>query len=126
VTDLWQIVLFVHILAMAFFLGGQLFLGLVVVPAHRRNPDAIELGPIARGFGLASVVALALLVASGAALASHFELWSSPTLQAKLGLLVLMLALAAAHLRWPHAHVLQAGVLLTTLVIVYLGLSLAI
>jgi uncharacterized membrane protein len=124
-TDGWQIVLYLHLLGMAFFVGGQIFLAAVVVPAHRRSPDTVELRPIARGFEIASVVALVVLIATGAALASHLDLWSSPTLQAKLGLLGLVLLLSIAHLRWPRAHVLQAGVLLCTLAIVYLGLDLA-
>jgi uncharacterized membrane protein len=124
-TEGWQIVLYLHLLAMAFFVGGQIFLAAVVVPAHHRNPDAIELRPIARGFGIASVAALVVLIATGAAMASHLHLWDSPTLQAKLGVLGVVLLLSVAHLRWPRAHVLQVGVLLCTLVIVYLGLELA-
>jgi uncharacterized membrane protein len=125
VSDLWQIVLYVHLLAMAFFVGGQLFLAVVVVPAQARRPAAIELGPIARRFGVASVVALALLVATGTALASQLHLWGSPTLQAKIGLLGVVLVLAVAHLRWPRAHALQAAILLATLTIVFLGVDLA-
>jgi len=124
-TDSWQIVLYVHLLGMAFFVGGQIFLAAVVVPAHVRNPETIEIRPIARGFGVASVVALVVLIATGAALASHLDLWDSPTLQAKLGLLGVVLLLSVAHLRWPRAHILQVGVLLCTLAIVYLGLELA-
>ena len=123
-TEGWQIVLYIHLLGMAFFVGGQIFLAAVVVPAHARHPDSIELPPIARGFGIASVVALLILIATGVALASHLHLWSSPTLQAKLGLLGVVLLLSVAHLRWPRAHALQAGVLLCTLAIVYLGLEL--
>jgi uncharacterized membrane protein len=121
----WQIVLYLHLLAMAFFVGGQLFLAVVVVPVQARRSAAIELGPIARRFGVASVVALAILVITGAALASHLHLWASPTLQAKLALLGLVLVLSAAHLRCPRVHVLQVAVLVTTLTIVYLGLELA-
>ncbi len=110
---------------MAFFVGGQIFLAVVVVPAHARRPEAIELGPIARGFGIASLGALAVLIGTGVALASHLDLWDSPTLQAKLGLLGVLLVLAVAHLRWPRAHVLQVAILLCTLTIVYLGLELA-
>ena len=124
-TGLWQIVLYLHLLGMAFFVGGQIFLAAVVVPAHHRRPDAVELAPIARGFGLASVVALLVLIVTGVALASHLQLWDSPTLQAKLGLLGAVLLLSVAHLRWPRAHVIQAAILLCTLAIVYLGLELA-
>jgi uncharacterized membrane protein len=124
-SEMWQIVLYVHLLGMAFFVGGQIFLAVVVVPAHARRPEAIELAPIARGFGFASVVALLILIATGVALASHLHLWDSPTLQAKLGLLGVVLLLSVAHLRWPRAHALQAAILLCTLAIVYLGLELA-
>ncbi len=125
-ADAWQVVLYLHLLAMAFFVGGQLFLAVVVVPQSVRDPGSIEIGPIARRFGIGSLFALAILVATGAALASHYHLWGSPTLQAKLGLLGVLVLLAVAHLRWPRAHLLQAAILLLTLAIAYLGVSLAL
>ena len=33
--DGWDVVLWIHLLAMAFFIGGQLFLGIAVVPVFR-------------------------------------------------------------------------------------------
>jgi|SRR5436190_23293228 uncharacterized membrane protein len=124
-SDLWQAILYLHLLAMAFFVGGQLFIGVAVVPVERSAPDPTRLRLIARRFGYASLVALGVLLATGIALASHFDRWSSSTLQIKLGLVVLVLALTAIHLRYPRAHVLQAAILLATLVIVWLGLDLA-
>lgn len=124
-ADLWQVILYIHLLAMAFFVGGQIFLAAVVVPQFRREPGSLELAPIARRFGVGSLVALAVLIATGVALASHLHLWHSPTLQVKLGFLAAVVALGLAHLRWPRAHALQAAILLASLVIVYLGLSLA-
>ena len=123
-ADLWQAVLYVHLLAMTFFLGGQLLLGLAVVPVERRNPDPERLRAIARRFGYGTLVALAILLVTGAAMASHYELWDSSTLQLKLGLVALALLLTVAHLRFPKLHALQAAILLDTLVIVWLGLSL--
>jgi putative copper export protein len=124
-SDLWQIVLYLHLLAMAFFVGGQLFLAVAIAPQARLDPDSIDVPPIARRFGIGALVALAVSIATGAALASHLHLWDSPTLQVKLGFFVALFGLGAAHLRWPRAHMLQAAILLTSLVIVYLGLSLA-
>jgi len=121
---LWQAVLYVHLLAMTFFLGGQLLLGLAVVPVERRNPDPERLRAIARRFGYGTLIALAILLVTGAAMASHYELWDSSTLQLKLGLVALALLLTVAHLRFPKLHALQAAILLDTLVIVWLGLSL--
>jgi len=123
-ADLWQAVLYVHLLAMTFFLGGQLLLGLAVVPVERRNPDPERLRAIARRFGYGTLVALAILLVTGAAMASHYELWDSSTLQLKLGLVALALVLTVAHLRYPKLHALQGAILLDTLVIVWLGLSL--
>jgi len=123
-ADFWQAVLYVHLLAMTFFLGGQLLLGLAVVPVERRNPDPERLRAIARRFGYGTLVALAILLVTGTAMASHYELWDSGTLQLKLGLVALALLLTVAHLRFPKLHALQGAILLDTLVIVWLGLSL--
>jgi uncharacterized membrane protein len=122
---LWDAVLYLHLLAMAFFVGGQLVIGAAVVPVERSAPDRERLRAIARRFGYGSVVALAVLLATGSALASHLHLWASGTLQLKLGLVAAVLVLAGLHLRYPRAHALQAAILITSLVIVWLGLRLA-
>jgi putative copper export protein len=75
--DLWQAVLYVHLIAMAFVLGGQLFIALAVVPVERASPDPLRLRLIARRFGFGSLVALGVLLATGAAMASHYGLWGS-------------------------------------------------
>lgn len=121
----WQAVLYLHLTAVAFFFGGQIVLGAVIVPVERRSPDRERLRAMARRFGAGSLVALAVLVVTGIALASHLDLWSSGTLQVKLGLVATVIALTVAHLRWPRAHLLQAAVLIATAVIVWLGLDLA-
>jgi uncharacterized membrane protein len=124
-ADLWQAVLYLHLLAMAFFVGGQLFIAVAVVPVERASPDPLRLRMIARRFGIASLVALGALLASGTAMASHYELWSSGTLQLKLGLVATVMVLTAVHLRYPRAHLLQAAIFAATLAIVWLGLDLA-
>jgi uncharacterized membrane protein len=123
--ELWRAVLYVHLLAMAFFLGGQLFIAVAVVPIERASPDPVRLRLIARRFGIGSIVALGVLLASGAAMASHYGLWSSGTLQLKLALVATVMVLTAIHLRYPRAHALQVAILLATLAIVWLGLDLA-
>jgi putative copper export protein len=125
-SDLWQAILYVHLTAVAFFFGGQLVLGAVIVPVERANPDRERLRAMARRFGIGSLIALAVLVITGVALASHLHLWSSSTLQIKLALVIAVLVLTLAHLRWPRAHALQAAVLLATAVIVWLGLELVV
>lgn len=125
--DFWQAVLYLHLLAMAFFVGGQLVFGIAVVPVLRRDPDPERerMRGVARRFGYGSLVALGVLLATGWAMASHYGLWDSSTLQWKLGLVVLVVTLTLLHLRWPKLHALQGAVLLASLVIVWLGLELA-
>jgi putative copper export protein len=39
VSTFWQAVLYLHLLAMAFFVGGQLVFGIAVAPILRADPD---------------------------------------------------------------------------------------
>ena len=97
----WNGVLWLHLLAMAFFVGGQLMLGLVVVPVLRGAEDRGPLRAAARRFGIGTLIAVGVLVVSGAALARHLHRWGDSTLQVKLGLVVLVGLLIAAHMRRP-------------------------
>ena len=125
--DLWQGVLYLHLLAMAFFVGGQLVFGIAVVPILRSDPDPerTRMRAVARRFGYGSLVALGVLIVTGWAMASHYHLFDSSTLQWKLGLVVLVIALTLLHLRFPKLHALQGAILLASQVIVWLGLELA-
>jgi uncharacterized membrane protein len=125
VSDFWRAVLYLHLLSMAFFVGGQLVFGAAVVPLLRGEGDRERLRAIARRFGYGSVAALALLVLTGWAMASHFDLWGSSTLQWKVALVGVLVALALLHLRFGKLHALQGLILLVTLVIVWLGLEIA-
>jgi uncharacterized membrane protein len=124
-STLWQAVLFLHLVAMAFFLGGQLLLAFAVVPALRGDQDRESLRAVARRFGWGSLLALGVLIATGAAMASHLDLWSDGTLHVKLTLVAVAVVLVGVHLRFPRTHLLQAAIFLVTLAIVWEAVRLA-
>ena len=107
---------------MAFFVGGQLMLAAVVVPVLRGS-DAMRTA--ARRFGVGTLIAVGVLVVTGAALASHHHRWSDSTLQVKLGMVVLVVALIGAHMRRPAWHALDAAIFAVSLAIVWLGIVIA-
>ena len=121
----WELVRWLHLLAMAFFVGGQLVLAVAVVPAFRGVDDRTRLRAIARRFGWGSLVALAVLIATGAAMAGHYGRWDDGTLQAKLTLVVLAGVLIVWHMRRPAQHWIEGLVFLVSLAIVWLGVALA-
>src|SRR3954468_16155928 len=124
--DFWQAVLYVHLLAMAFFVGGQLVFGLAVVPVLRGDPDRERMRAIARRFGYGSLAALGVLILTGWAMASHYDLFGDSTLRWKLALVGAVIGLTILHLRKPKLHALQAAILGVSLVIVWLGLELVV
>jgi uncharacterized membrane protein len=122
---LWDGVRWLHLLAMAFFVGGQLFLAAVVVPSLRGGDDRGPIRRIARRFGQGTLVAIGVLLITGAALASHYHQWGSDTLHVKLALVIVTGGLIAWHARRPQLHAIEGAVFLVSLVIVWLGVSLA-
>lgn len=116
---------YLHLLAMAFFVGGQLVLVAAVVPAERDAPDRERLRAVARRFGHGTLVAIAVLIATGAAMASEFDRWDDSELQAKLVLVALVGVLVAWHIRRPTWHAIEAAIFVISLAIVWLGVSLA-
>lgn len=124
-NELWIAVRWLHLIAMAFFVGGQLFLALVVVPVERRVSDRQRLRAMARRFGWGTLAAIAVLVATGVPLAEEFGRWDDGTLHVKLALVGAVAGLVVWHMRRPAMHALETGVLLGSLAIVWLGLSLA-
>jgi uncharacterized membrane protein len=119
------LVRYLHLLAMAFFVGGQILLAAAVVPSFRADPDRERLRAIARRFGWGTLIAIAVLIATGISLASHFDQWDSGTLQVKLALVVLVAGLVGWHIRRPQAHALEGAIFVGSLAIVWLGASLA-
>jgi uncharacterized membrane protein len=117
----WDGVLWLHLLGMAFFVGGQLMLGAVVVPVLRRLDDREPLRAAARRFGIGTVIAFVVLIATGAALAGHEHKWSDSTLQVKMALVALVAVAIGAHLRRPDSHLLDGLIFALSLAIVWLG-----
>lgn len=120
----WELIRYLHLLGIALFVGGQLMLVLVVTPSLRGQDPAL-MRSAARRFGIASAVALVVIVATGAAMASHFNRWSDSTLHWKIGLLILVFVLTGLHTRVPYTRAISYAVLVTSLVIFWLGVALA-
>ncbi len=121
----WNGILWLHLLAMAFFVGGQLMLAAIVVPLLRGVNDGEPLRAAARRGGLGTLAAFVVLIGTGVAMASHLHRWGNSTLQVKLGLVVLVGLLIGVHMRLPRWHVLDAAIFLTSLAIVWLGIVVA-
>jgi uncharacterized membrane protein len=124
-VTLWNGILWLHLVAMAFFVGGQLMLAAVVVPVLRGREEGVPLRAAARRFGFGTLAAILVLLATGAAMASHYHKWSNTDLQVKLGLVVVVAFLIHAHMRRPERHVLDAAIFLVSLAIVWLGIVVA-
>jgi uncharacterized membrane protein len=122
---LWNGILWLHLLAMAFFVGGQLMLAAVVVPVLRHGPDRGPLRAAARRFGFGTLAAIAVLIGTGAAMASHYDKWSSSTLQTKIGLVVAVLVLIQLHMRRPEWRLVDVTMFAASLAIVWLGIVVA-
>jgi uncharacterized membrane protein len=121
----WDAVLYLHLVAMAFFLGGQIVLAAAIVPVLRGDEDREQLRAVARRFGWGSLVALGVLIVTGTSMASHHDLWSNGTLQVKLALVAVVVILTGIHLRYSRAHIFQAAIFLVTLAIVWEAVQLA-
>lgn len=123
--EAWLAVRYLHLLALAFFVGGQLVLVVAVVPAAGggRHPEAMR--AIARRFGWGSLAALVALLVTGAAMAEHFGRWSDTKLQLKLALVTLAGALVLWHIRAPDRRILDGAMFVVSLIVVWLGVALA-
>ncbi|MEI6447545.1 MAG: hypothetical protein WCO96_06660 [Actinomycetes bacterium] len=114
-----------HLIAMAFFVGGQLVLAVAIVPVLRGVNDGEPMRAVARRFGYGTLVALGVLLITGMAMATHLKLGSAWQLHAKLGLFVLLGVLILIHMKKPKLHALDALIFIGSLVAVWLGVSLA-
>ncbi len=141
---LWWGLVFLHVMAAAFWVGGQLMLVVVVLPLLRRGLTPAQVRELSSAAGrrfavVSNRVLLPLLVASGLGLA-----WLNGVrfgnlladefgrvLLVKAALVALVFALAAAHggvarrFRGPGVRLLAMATLLISVAIVGLGVALA-
>jgi uncharacterized membrane protein len=110
---LYHLSVFIHILSAIVWIGGMLFLALVIVPATRGLPPAERaalFGSVGRRFRTVGWVCIALLLVTGTVNAAYrgvtwtnvwtAELWSSPfgtTLALKLAVVAILLGLSVYH-----------------------------
>jgi uncharacterized membrane protein len=120
--DFWNVLLAIHLLAMAFFVGGQLVLAIVLVPLFKGTP---QMKQAARRFAHASLGALVLLILTGAYMASHYDQWGSHTLWAKLALLIVLFGLMGYHMQNGEKRWVDPILGVLSLTIVVLGVALA-
>lgn len=89
-----------HLLAVVVWLGGMLFLGLVIIPALRDRPPAERaalLHVVGRRFLKIAWAALAILLVTGPALWALRGFVLTPALSAKLALVAVILLLSLLH-----------------------------
>ncbi|MBN8870309.1 MAG: hypothetical protein J0H66_10555 [Solirubrobacterales bacterium] len=120
----WQIMLFLHVIAMAYFLGGQIMLAANVVPVLVKGGDQSQIGSVARGFGMGSLVALGVLVLTGMGMASHFELWDESQFQVKMALVLATFISVFVHMARGNSRFLMVLTFALTLATVYAGIHL--
>ena len=119
------LVRYLHLLAMAFFVGGQLFLVAAVVPSLRDPGDRARLQAIARRFGFGTLIAIAVLIGTGIPMASRFDQWDNVTLHVKLALVVAVAGLVVWHIRRPQLRALEGAIFVGSLAITWFGVALA-
>lgn len=113
-----------HLVAVATWTGGLIVLGVAVMALRRAGADRSLLQAVARAFGRASWIAMAIAIPTGLLQVVGLRMaWTYPRLHVKLGLVALVVAFAAYHQftarsASPRARgMLQAAILVTSLVV---------
>lgn len=155
--DMWTLVRFLHLLAVAAWLGGMLFLGLIVVPSVRAHgglqASRALITTVGRRYGVMGGIAWVFLLGTGLAMFHHRTGGFSTLGDGEYGrkvmeklVLVTLMGIAvvfhsvvqaprirraeadgdeAARTRWRKVGAtIDAGVLLATLLALWLGVSL--
>ena len=114
-----NILVWIHLVAATFWVGGMLFLSLVAVPLLKQAPDphSVRLGfvALARRFRMFVWGALSLLVVTGSVLLGHVVNFSAPfsswplVVVTKLSLVLMLVVVSLAHDRifGPKVHRLK-------------------
>lgn len=121
----WEVIRLLHLLAMAFFVGGQMVLAAAVVPVQRGQADRTAMRTMARRFGIGSLVAVGVLIVTGVAMAERFDLWRDTALQVKMTLVAIAGGMIVLHMRRPQWHAVEGLVFVASLAIVWIGLALS-
>jgi uncharacterized membrane protein len=95
---MWTLIRFLHLSAAAIWVGGQALL-LLAAPAIRAEAENASslLGSIGRRFGLVSIPALFVLLATGVAQADHLGFMKTWQVQEKMTTLGLIIVLTVVH-----------------------------
>ena len=120
--ELWELVRYLHLLALALLVGGQILLVVAIVPVLRDQREELMMS-VARRFGVASAVAIGVLLVTGIAMASHFSRWQDETLQAKLAVLVVVAVLTGLHIATPRSRGISISLVASSLLVVWLGVA---
>jgi uncharacterized membrane protein len=120
----WTLIRFLHLVGVVFFVGGQLVLLVAVTPVLRRGGHDTLMRAIARRFGIGSLAALGVIVATGVAMASHLDAWDRPVLQTKLAVIVLIGVLTALHIASSKTRAISIALVVSSLLVVWLGVKL--
>jgi uncharacterized membrane protein len=121
----WRGVLWIHLLSMAFFVGGQLLVGAVLVPAFAGETDRSKFLQVARRFAYGTILAVLLLIITGSMLAGHLHVWSNGTLHIKMALVGVVIVLIGVHWFRPVWHWIDAALFIVSLAIVWCGTVIA-
>ncbi|MBO9531497.1 MAG: hypothetical protein J7513_00785 [Solirubrobacteraceae bacterium] len=120
--DIWTVVHFLHLLAMAFFIGGQIMLAGVLVPILKGKD---EMKAVAKRFGLGSLIALGVLILTGVQMAGHEDAWGDGNLQAKLVILAVLILTIGYHVHTATKRWLDPVIFVLSLAVMGLGVVLA-
>lgn len=121
----WEIIRLLHLIAMAFFVGGQFVMAAAVVPATRSLEDKTTIRTIARHFGYGSLIAIIVLVITGSLMAEHYDKWNDQVFQIKMVALVVTGLLIGWHTRRPQLHALEGVVFVLSIAMVWMGVAIA-